>query len=105
MTVKLATACVRPGTPQTITVETVPGVPVGYTAQYADGKTAMDQGYYGGNHAGPSDEEGRYVSRWQVAPTAPSGPVKVTVLVSHPSYKPTRREATFAVSNAAGKCS
>lgn len=97
--------CVRPGGQQTITVSTEPGISVGFSAKYADGKTGMDPGYYGGTGAGKTDAEGHYESTWQVAPTAPPGQVTVTVMAAHPSYKTTRREVTFKVSDAAGKCS
>jgi hypothetical protein len=104
ITLDLADDCVRPGGTQTLTVQSKPEIPVGYGVRYADGKTAMEPGYHGGVGGGETDPDGRYKATWAVAPTAPAGPATVTVIANHPDYNRTRRELTFQVANAAGKC-
>jgi hypothetical protein len=79
-------ACVKPGGDATITVTTRPDAGVGYHAFYSDGKGGGPPPYgnsYGGNDGGLADEDGQYSGTWTVAPTAPSGPGRVDVVVGH----------------------
>lgn len=105
MEVELEKDCVKPGGTQTVTVRTEPESPVGYSAEYADGKTAMDAGYYGGVDAGKTDGKGVYKATWTIAPNAPPGEVKVRVFATHPAYTFSERVATFELSTLTGKCS
>lgn len=104
LTASVADDCVRPGGAQTLTVQSNPETPIGFSSRYADGKTAMDAGFYGGTNAGKSDATGTYTSTWTIAPNAPAGEVKVTVYGNRPDYEMAEHVVTFRMSDATGRC-
>lgn len=104
MEVEVEKDCVKPGGTQTVTIRTEPESPAGYSVEYPDGKTAMDQGYYGGVDAGKTDGKGVYKATWTIAPNAPPGEAKVRAFATHPAYRFSERVATFELSTLTGKC-
>lgn len=101
---ELAESCVRPGGSQAITIRTEPDSGVGYDAVYADGKSGLTEGHYGGNKAGQVDDEGTWSDTWVVAPNAPAGRVEVRVLGAKLGYNAGQTTVYFTVSDVTGKC-
>jgi len=104
VTATLASACVRPGKSQTITIHTNPESGVVYHATYSDGKDATKPGYYGGNKGGRTDASGNWTDTWVIAPTAPAGRVRVDIAAATRVGTATN-VVYFAMSDAAGHCS
>lgn len=102
--VKLQNACVRPGTSQTITITAPPESAVGYDAVYADGKSGLVPGHYGGNKAGHTDGTSTWADTWVVAPNAPAGPVRVDSVGVSRDGRTGQRQDSFKVSDATGRC-
>lgn len=98
----LASACVMPGTTQTITITTRPNSAVGYHAIYSDGKTGFDPGYYGGNKSGITDGTGQWRDTWVVAANAPPGTVSVDVVGLSSDGASGSTRLTFAVGGVGG---
>jgi hypothetical protein len=99
----LVSSCVRPGTVQTITITSDPGVSVIYHATYSDGRTARDPGYYGGNEQGTTGATGTWKDSWLVAAGAPPGRVTVDVVATNGSVV-ARFQTSFSVAGATGAC-
>jgi hypothetical protein len=94
VTVSLASACVRPGFTQQLTIQTTPGFYASFDTQYADKKEGSA---YGGKGYGPVPTGG-YVMRWLVDPSTPAG--TATVFVAVEGGKPMQtafRQPTFQV--------
>lgn len=82
VTASLTPTCTVGGGQFTIVIETRPEVVVAYHAIYAGEEGGAAEPYgkgHGGNNAGYSDEEGRYVDTWTVSPSAPIGEGRVEV--------------------------
>jgi hypothetical protein len=105
--VRVAKACVRPGSTETIFVTTVGSAAVIYQAVYSDGLGGARKPYgggYGGNAGGKADKSGHYSSTWTVTTDAPSGPGYIDVVVGL-NGKWGRATPKFAVAGRNGKCS
>lgn len=105
MSVELKHDCVRPGSAQTVTIHATTGSIVGYNTYYADGKSALHEGFYGGNMVGATGEDGTWTDTWVVAANAPAGQAVVAVLGSHSDEGHGEAGAAFLVSDAIGNCS
>jgi len=105
--VSLAAACVRPGTPQTITITTQPNAGVAYNSVYADGNNSRDNkdNYYGGNKGGKTDATGKWSDSWTLSAKAAPGPVHVDVVGLASSGQSGYTTAGFAVAGPDGRCS
>lgn len=101
---RLASGCVVAGSTQTITIETEPEAFVGYSSEYADGKTGFDPGYYGGQGNGRAGVDGRYSDTWRLAATAPPGEVRVTAIAGKGGRGVGQVTATFIVAAAGSRC-
>lgn len=77
--VTLAHPCVKAGGEQTITIKSPPKSAAGYDSYYADGKSGISEGFYGGNNGTPMPPEGTWSDTWTIAPHAPKGRVRVQV--------------------------
>lgn len=101
---RLKESCVRPGGSQSITIRSKPDAAVGYDSVYADGKSGMMEGHYGGNMGGFTDKEGEWRDTWVVAAHAPSGPVQVNVLGGKVGYRHAEETLHFTVADVTGRC-
>lgn len=101
---RFASACVKPGDAQTITVRTTPGSAVVYHAVYSDGKHAGDPDYYGGNHGGAANDSGVWSDTWVVGAGAPPGTVLVDVIAGRPQEEAGSVQGSFEVADAQGQC-
>lgn len=101
---QLASACVKPGGKQTITVRTVPEAAVSYGSTYSNGTTAFDKTFPGGNNSGRTDPGGVWTDSWVVGLGAPAGPVRVDVAALSYDQETGFTTASFAVAGTTGKC-
>jgi hypothetical protein len=100
VTAGLASQCVTPGGPQTLTVNGPGDYYVTVDAQYSDGN---DGKKYGGYYVGKIPPTGTLKLPWAVSPTAPVG--STTVWIAVEGGKPTEsafRHPTFVVANSCG---
>jgi hypothetical protein len=97
-------ACVRPGTTQTITIKTLPNSAVGYDSVYPDGKSGLSQDYYGGNNGGQANATGTWTDTWKIAPNAPAGLVSVDVAGANANGSVGKTAISFKLSDVTGKC-
>jgi hypothetical protein len=104
--VSLASPCVKPGTPQTITITTKPNTGVAYNAIYADGNNARDNrtDFYGGNKGDRTNAQGTWADTWTVSPKAAAGPVHVDVVGMTFQGESGYTTAGFAVARPDGSC-
>jgi hypothetical protein len=72
---RLASACVRPGGTQRLTVDTLPSAFIAFDNLYADQRDG--QAYGGADGRARSDGQGHYEATWVVSPSAPLGDVRV----------------------------
>ena len=83
--VSFSQPCIKPGTPQTITVkvDTKEKVAVAYNTEYSDGNNWKSPNYYGGNKGGVVDDgSGTYKDTWVLSPQAAAGPAQVAVFAT-----------------------
>lgn len=102
--VVLGSACVKAGETQTITINAPGNSAVGYDTYYADGKSGLSDGFYGGNNGRVMPPEGTWTDTWLVEPTAPPGRTKVVVQAARVGNKAAMREAYFELVAATGVC-
>jgi hypothetical protein len=100
----LASTCVKAGGQQTIRIEAPHMSAIGYDSVYPDGKSGISEGFYGGSNGGHSPPEGQWTDTWTIAPHAPPGKVKVTVLGNHIDYEGVDFELVFDLVPLAGSC-
>jgi hypothetical protein len=101
----LASACVKPGGKQSITIDIGRPGAVAYNSFYADGKSGGMENFYGGNNGSSVDEKGTWTDTWVVGPTAPAGPVRVDVVAIDKTYLRGHKVLEFAVAQVSGRCS
>ena len=106
MEVSLASACVRPGTPQTITIKATPQAGVAYNAIYADGNNSRDSGanFYGGNKGDKTNAQGVWSDTWVVSLKAVPGPVHIDVVGMSMQGNAGYTTSGFAVARPDGSC-
>lgn len=104
MQASLKFSCVRPGTVQTLVVQTEPNTFIGYQTVYADGNNPMGPGYYGGSGSGRAGSQGGFEETWTVAANAARGEAKVDVRALGDGKSPNQAMLTFKVSDASGSC-
>ena len=103
LAVEFVTACVRPGTTQTIVLRSEPNTDVGYDATYSDGKTGWASDHHGGSNKGLTGPTGEFRDTFLVKLSAPPGVVKVGAIAGNGrGYAHTSAE--FTVADATGTC-
>lgn len=100
----LGKTCVTTGGAQTIEIKAPPDSAVGYDSYYADGKSGLHEGFYGGNHGGNVDETGVWSHTWTISPTAPAGTVTVRILAADPEGTNGHKRIDFKLAKAGESC-
>jgi hypothetical protein len=101
----LASACVKPGGEQSITIDIGRAGGVAYNSFYSDGKSGGMENFYGGNNGSSVDDKGTWQDTWVVGPTAPAGPVRVDVVAIDKTYLRGHEVLEFEVAKPSGRCS
>lgn len=104
ISMELKQPCVRPGESQTITIHAPYTSSVGYNTYYADGKSGLSEGFYGGNMVGFTDQSDTWTHTWVVAVNAPAGEAVVVVLATHDEQGRGETGDLFTVADALGRC-
>lgn len=100
----LASPCVKVGGTQTITIRAPEGSGVGYDSYYADGKSGISEGFYGGNKGAVMPASGEWSDTWTVKVDAPPGKVRVLVQAIRLHNSVSQRELFFELVPALGTC-
>lgn len=101
----LAKSCVKAGGEQTITIKAPEGSGVGYDSYYADGKSGISEGFYGGNNVQQLRETDTWTDTWVIAANAPAGKVHVVVRGVNVDYAPRdQQDLYFDLVSAVGTC-
>jgi len=104
--VSFSQPCIKPGSPQTITVKvaTREDVTVAYNTAYSDGNNYRSPNYYGGNKGGlVKDGSGTYKDTWVLSPQAAPGPAQVVVFALEKGNGGDT-QASFVVADKNGHC-
>jgi hypothetical protein len=104
VTATLAEKCVVPGGKQSITMQAPPGSAAGYDSYYSDGKSGVQEGFYGGNNGTTMGDSGTWSDTWVVGVGAPRGRVRVQVAGVDPSGHRGHLELNYTVIAAGEAC-
>lgn len=100
----LEKSCVKAGGEQTITISVPHKSAFAYNSFYPDGKSGIDEGFYGGNKGSLMPAQGTWTDTWVIAPQAPPGTVRVHVQAVHMEYSSAEKDITFELVGPTGVC-